>query len=320
MLTQIKSAKILPQLNIIRAIASLAVAIFHLGGKKVAVLNYGWLGVEMFFVLTGFVICWALPANYSLKDFRTFFSKRIIRVEPPYIISILLILVVYYSLNGNLNAISLKNVALHFAYLNNFFANAYLSPVYWTLGVEMQYYLLIGLIFPFITKNKNLSLLILIIFNLITLCLSSKYVIVSNYFPLFTLGILTYLFKTNKLSQIEFLIFSLLNFGSIFYVFGLECLIVSALTASIILFIHKSNPVINFFSKISFSLYLTHDIVGSKFVIYFGKLFTDKNTYTNALSFCCALGFSILFAYLFYIVIEDYFLKQSKKIKYAIAA
>jgi peptidoglycan/LPS O-acetylase OafA/YrhL len=70
------TAQTLPQLNIIRAIASLGVAIFHLGGKKISILNYGWLGVEMFFVLTGFVICWALPINYSIKDFRVFFLQK----------------------------------------------------------------------------------------------------------------------------------------------------------------------------------------------------------------------------------------------------
>jgi peptidoglycan/LPS O-acetylase OafA/YrhL len=102
-------------------------------------------------------------------------------------------------------------------------------------------------------------------------------------------------------------------------IFGFDCLIASILTASIILFINKSNPIIDFFSKISFSLYLTHDIVGSQLTIYIGNLFKYKSMYTNALSFLCGFSFSILFAYLFYIVFEDFFLKQSKKIKYSTA-
>jgi peptidoglycan/LPS O-acetylase OafA/YrhL len=57
----------LAQVDYIRAIASMVVMLFHLGGKSLPVLNYGWLGVEMFFLLSGFIICWAVPFDYTLK-------------------------------------------------------------------------------------------------------------------------------------------------------------------------------------------------------------------------------------------------------------
>jgi peptidoglycan/LPS O-acetylase OafA/YrhL len=57
----------LPEVEYIRCFASLGVMIFHMGGKTLPVLNYGWLGVEMFFVLSGFIICYTLPAEYRRR-------------------------------------------------------------------------------------------------------------------------------------------------------------------------------------------------------------------------------------------------------------
>jgi peptidoglycan/LPS O-acetylase OafA/YrhL len=74
----------IPQVDYIRAIASLAVALFHLGGKELPVLSYGWLGMQMFFLLSGFIICWAIPRSYNWKLSGRFISKRLIRIEPPH--------------------------------------------------------------------------------------------------------------------------------------------------------------------------------------------------------------------------------------------
>jgi peptidoglycan/LPS O-acetylase OafA/YrhL len=306
----------LPQLNIIRAVASLAVAIYHLGGKTLPFFNFGWLGVQMFFVLTGFVICWSLPQNYSFKQFPKFLAKRLIRIEPPYIFSIVLVLLITWVFNRNWGQISFSNTFLHFAYLNNFFNNEYLSPVYWTLGVEFQFYLLIGLIFPFLFQKKYTSILGLFLLNLITIYFTSTYTLISNYIPYFTIGILIYLYKKNIINTIETYSFLFLISVSIYFQFGIAELLATVLTASVILFVNRSTLVIDFLSKISFSLYLTHDIVGSKIVILIGNNFYPKSFLTKGFSFLIGLTITILFAYLFYLIIERRCISLSKKISY----
>ncbi|WP_316759900.1 acyltransferase [Pedobacter aquatilis] len=303
-------------MNIIRATASMGVAIFHLGGKVIPILNYGWLGVQMFFVLTGFVICWSLPANYSLADFPKFLYKRIMRIEPPYIFSIILVLVFAFINNQNLAQISLTNILFHIAYLNNFFSNDYLSPVYWTLGIEFQFYLLIGAIFPFIFKNKYVAIVSMIILNLITFFFAVKYSVIINYIPFFTIGILIYLYKKNQISGIELCFLLGINAGSLYLGTGYPQTIAACLTGAIILFIKKSNKVIDFFSKISFSLYLTHDIIGSKIVIFLGNIFPAKNFLTKSFAFSIGLTSAVVFAYLFYLIIEKKFFLLSKKVIY----
>ena len=312
-----KSLNYQKQLNIIRAIASLGVAFFHFGGYYVPMLNYGWLGIQMFFVLTGFVICWSLPENYKLNDFKTYFGRRLIRVEPPYLVSILIIVSLAYWVRKDMSHINLKNVIFHLSYVNNFFNNDYLSPVYWTLGIEFQFYILIGLLFPVISNFPKHSIVLLVFLNLVYLIIPIKYCTIFFFMPYFTLGILIYLIKRNKLKKGEFYPLFAINICWLFYRMGIPETLASIITALIILLLHKSNFIIDFFSKISFSLYLTHTTIGSPVIIYVGNIFSSKNIFTKAFAFSCGMTTAILFAYIFYIIIEKWALSASKKIKYA---
>src|ERR1035441_2897196 len=48
--------------------------------------KYGWLGVEIFFVISGFIIPYSLyKAGYRVSDFTRFLLKRIARLDPPYL-------------------------------------------------------------------------------------------------------------------------------------------------------------------------------------------------------------------------------------------
>src|SRR5229473_3266591 len=90
----------------LRGIASLSVAWFHFTHGNPTFLSegvlkssgeYGWAGVHMFFVISGFVIPYALyKAQYSSRQFGRFLAKRIIRLDPPYFADIGLILALAY--------------------------------------------------------------------------------------------------------------------------------------------------------------------------------------------------------------------------------
>src|ERR1700761_3968879 len=91
--------KQLPQIIFLRALAALMVCFFHLycgnvhlfpqPGYLKSFFSYGYLGVPVFFMISGFIIPYSLPPAYKLKQFKTFFVKRIIRIEPPYIASVI---------------------------------------------------------------------------------------------------------------------------------------------------------------------------------------------------------------------------------------
>ena len=84
----------------LRGLAALGVTWFHL--TNTYDLNWvrqsgslGWLGVEVFFVISGFIVPYSIalayPA-YSLRDYPNFCARRILRLEPPFVASIILVI------------------------------------------------------------------------------------------------------------------------------------------------------------------------------------------------------------------------------------
>lgn len=298
--------------NYIRAFASISVTLFHLGGKSLPVLKYGWLGVELFFVLSGFIICWSIPMLYSLSNFKTFLKKRLIRIEPPYIISIVLAIASFYLLNET-DKISWRSIIYHLGYLPNIIDIPYYNVVYWTLGIEFQFYILIGLFFQFF--NKQYSKYILIVICIILSFLNIKSTTLLTHFPLFAMGMYSFLYKRDLITMKE-LIFYILLISILISIFSSPIQsLAGAFTSFFLLLDLPFNKLINFFAKISFSLYLTHDLIGSKLVVYLGTMFS-KNLEIKALIFLFGFFISVLFAYIFFILIEKPFLKKSKNLNY----
>jgi len=89
-------------IEVLRGLASLAVVLFHMtnqmtGPITVIIHSYGWLGVHVFFVISGCVIPLALyNLDYKTQQFPRFFLKRLVRLEPAYLSSIILTLVLWY--------------------------------------------------------------------------------------------------------------------------------------------------------------------------------------------------------------------------------
>ncbi|MDN5288208.1 MAG: Peptidoglycan/LPS O-acetylase OafA/YrhL, contains acyltransferase and SGNH-hydrolase domain [Mucilaginibacter sp.] len=306
------SKKHILQVDYIRAIASLAVALFHLGGKALPVLKYGWLGVYMFFLLSGFIICWSIPADYTWKMSGRFIRKRITRIEPPYIISIGLVIMMNFMVLSRYKP-DWFNVVCHFAYFNSLLGKPYLSPVYWTLGIEFQFYLFVALCFPwFNSKDGPWMLLILCI---IPVFVNIPGGLLFGVFPVFGLGILYYLYL-KKITSINMTLFlgvlillcCICTLG--WLPAGMALVTILLLTAPL-----RNFTVVSFFSKISFSLYLTHDIVGSHLVVYMGTKL-PKTVLFKGIEFLTGIVVSIIFAYLFYLLIERPFFKLSKHISY----
>jgi peptidoglycan/LPS O-acetylase OafA/YrhL len=323
--------KELYQISFLRAVASIGVCLFHLGfgnsnfleGNKSAfqIFKYGYLGVPVFFILSAFIICYSLPLNYQLKNFNSFFKKRLLRVEPPYLLSILLTLSVAYLasfITHNLVEVPWKNILLHIGYLNNFTTNTYINSVYWTLGIEFQFYILIGLIFPWM--NKSVYFLILIIISLLALSAIkiSNTSLIFEHTPLFCIGILMYFIRySNKYPKL--ILVCLIALSLIIIAFNKsEVLYASLFTIGIISIPFRNNQIIGFLSRISYSLYLVHVPIGGRIInlsLRFVK--TDSQKY---LAFTAAFVISIIAAYIFHHIIEKPAIKWSKQLHYFAAS
>src|SRR5690606_11849829 len=108
----------------------------------------------------------------------------------------------------------------HLGYFINILPNEnWINPVYWSLGIEFQYYLLIGLIFPlFIRKNKLFNILFLFIVTAICWFIFLYFIkgtylhygsLIFRFFPIFLTGISLFQLKSGILDRYSFVIFNL---------------------------------------------------------------------------------------------------------------
>ncbi|MEO5684466.1 MAG: acyltransferase [Chitinophagaceae bacterium] len=167
------AGKRIPELDGLRGMAILLVLSFHyinnelihstgrLGKVLAKLTSFGWVGVDLFFVLSGFLIGSILIRNTgSSRYFSSFYLRRMVRIIPNYYLLLLIFLVILsvpffkdnYFLTGN-NVIPQWS---YFAMLHNFYM-AYLEnmgntalSVTWSIGIEEQFYIVFPLVVYFV--------------------------------------------------------------------------------------------------------------------------------------------------------------------------
>ena len=111
--------------------------------------SFGYIGVFLFFVISGFCIHlqWARSKAAGVEPdirFGAFWKRRIRRLYPPYIITLLLFLLLAASTVGiNLTHFFVYDVGMHLLMLHNLDPNTCytINGVFWTLAIEEQLYL-----------------------------------------------------------------------------------------------------------------------------------------------------------------------------------
>jgi peptidoglycan/LPS O-acetylase OafA/YrhL len=152
-----------PDIDGLRAIAVLGVVLFHAGVQP---LTGGFSGVDVFFVISGFLISSIIIKEIRRGDFSlaTFYERRIRRIFPAFLVVVLFSTILAYllllprdfeSFGKSLAAagLSLSNV-LFWKESGYFDSSAELKPLLhtWSLGVEEQFYLFFPLLLLFVAR------------------------------------------------------------------------------------------------------------------------------------------------------------------------
>ncbi|MGD0830789.1 MAG: acyltransferase [Terracidiphilus sp.] len=156
----------IPQLDRLRGLAILLVLANHIGtivpSALSVVLGQGWLGVDVFFVLSGFLITGLLwDARATTNYFVPFYGRRVLRIWPAYIVVLILAFCILplfrRTLGGAFLDVHQQSLGL-WAFLlmiQNFFATRlFLSPILvvtWSLAIEEQFYL----VWPFVIRYAS---------------------------------------------------------------------------------------------------------------------------------------------------------------------
>lgn len=326
-----KQLDYISSLDLLRGLAAVAVCFFHFTHGNPGFLSednilyqagrYGFLGVDVFFVISGFVIPYSMHrAGYTFSALGRFLGKRFVRIEPPYLLSIILVLALnwistlspYY--RGSEFSIDFTQLVLHFGYLNAFFGMPWLNDVYWTLAIEFQYYLIIALVFPLLTwNNKTVYYIFLLVFALLGFLIDS-HSFIFNYSLLFIVGILLFQFRIGYLKKNEFGALLLIALMLIFIKFDKRYLVAALLPYFFIMYFDFKGKIAAFLGNISYSLYLVHIPIGGRIINISEVLFADA--LMRDLMVFAALAISIFSAWLFYLFIEKPAIRWAKRIKY----
>lgn len=313
----------------LRGVAALSVAWYHCTNGS-GVLHegwlrssgsYGWLGVEMFFVISGFIVPYSLyAAGYHGRDFGRFLVKRIARLDPPYFCDILLCIALSYlvtlapGFRGGRPQYTWGQLAAHIDYVNSVVHLRWVNVVFWSLAIEFQYYLLIGITFPLLVARRNV-----VRFGFLGLLLVLSIPIrdgslVFFYLPLFVAGMLAFQCKAGLIST-RVLLGGLLVAGAVgCFGNGPLTACVGVATALIVRFVKLRSSRLTGFGLISYSLYLLHVPIGGKIMNLGGRFVHGAPAMIALLA--AAMAASIAAAAVFYRYVELPSQRLSSSIRY----
>ncbi len=260
-----------------RGIAALSVCWFHFTNAQFTEQfgayrssgSYGWLGVQVFFVISGFIIPFSLfRARYRIQSFFRFLSKRVTRLDPPYLASVFLVVAglwVSSLLPGHHPyQVPWHEVLAHLGYVNAFLGMPWLQMSYWSLAIEFQYYIFVGLCYPLLASRSRIApVLILVVFGAVALLSGHNIALLPHYLPLFAIGIFAFRHICLKTPLRETLCAVLLATALTAGADGIPDAVVAMASCGAILFMDVNVGILNFFGDISYSLYLMHVFVGN---------------------------------------------------------
>jgi peptidoglycan/LPS O-acetylase OafA/YrhL len=275
------------ELDVFRGIAALSVVIFHYTThydflyKHSTPLAFdfaiGRYGVELFFMISGYVIFLTLDKTTTPQEF---IVSRFSRLYPVYWVAVLLTYAITSLLLLPRYGVSLTDALINLSMIQELARVPHVDNVYWTLHRELGFYLLIGSLFYTAARKYIIHIIAAIIFaNIFVLYFELLDKIpglwhIYSALPimqlhLFGLGMVLYLFHRDRIMNWQFyLMVTLCVVSASIAVDTTHSSIIALLFACIFLATRMQSrlfryPYLLFLGEISYPLYLIHNNVGS---------------------------------------------------------
>jgi peptidoglycan/LPS O-acetylase OafA/YrhL len=315
------SGERLGNLDVFRAVAALAVCFHHFNRESLTagtwfseITKYGNYGVDIFFVISGYVIPFALlRRNFQLSQIGIFLQGRFLRLYPAYALAAILTLGLWYASTWvpgfrgeGPPKISVAQILANTTLTCDFFQQEWFGIVFWTLAIEAQYYLFIALSFPLLFQNvgKNLVPRLVLLGAWLLLPLHFRQgPTVFGWSALFAMGFLAILWQRGELKHWVFFLGLVIAGVVQWEVRGPVSAALGVSTALGILFLPNLawRPLV-WVGTISYSLYLLHGPIGGR-VMNFLERFSEFG-FVQLLSVPLALAVSLFVAWIFFLLVE----------------
>jgi peptidoglycan/LPS O-acetylase OafA/YrhL len=320
------------ELDAMRGIASMLVVLFHFTLRRPEA-EYGFVlgitGVDLFFIISGFVIFMTLKNTKHWKDFVV---SRFSRLFPAYwscLVITTIFILIYKLKNGEEIIPVLKQFVYNISMIQYYFNVGDMDGSYWTLIIELLFYFVMLLVFLSKTLSKieitgTLFLLLAVVYHFVFITnvkpvyelLNNKFPLI-NHFPLFFAGIVFFKMKFEKKTFARYILvtccfalqcFLFLDGGrsnasitQLQYI-GMLCIYFSIF----LLYVHSLlslfvNKVTVFLGTISYSLYLIHMHLNVKIIIPWLLVHTHFNYWIAAIGIALPLTLLIASSVTFFI-------------------
>lgn len=204
----------------LRFIAAVAVVGFHYTGIKTPfwgsapsavfptlneVTRYGYLGVELFFMISGFVIlltAWNRPIT-------RFTASRVARLFPAYWAAVLLTVILQHAWRDGRTPSVLESL-MNFTMVQEAWDVLNVQGAFWTLWIELKFYLLIG-VFILVGITRRRVIAVTVLWPLLSQLAKAtdadllSSLLVSTYAPFFALGMVLFLLYRDGSSTVVWL-------------------------------------------------------------------------------------------------------------------
>ena len=256
------------------------------------VLNYGWAGVELFFVISGFVICMTLERCSGIWDFA---RRRLARLWPAMLVCAAITMAVaqFGPAQWKVGPLSFLSSILFIepSLFGDWFGVDHLGwvdGVYWTLWIEVRFYIMAAILFALFRKRFLPALTVVTVVSFLAGVRVLHYphrdwawlLLLPTFLPYFTFGVGLFRFNGSRKLTIEaaaaMLISTLIIFAQGWLCFDyptggpIGFAFVNALILSAFVLFALGSPLVRPFGcrplaklgEASYSLYLIHSVVG----------------------------------------------------------
>lgn len=305
-------------LDLIRAGAALWVCAFHFQDllPSVTVLQYaaqrGSLGVNVFFVLSGFVVPFSISRKPHLRrDIGPFLLGRLGRVYLPYLSAFFVTVLLNYlascspGLSGESPSLSIVEFICHLSMTVDICDVRWVNPVFWTLAIECQFYVVIAVA---MTLRRSVAAFLFAMLAAVSLaCLKTGFALQLQWFPYFGLGFSVF-YLVDQRGVVHSALLAVWCVAFVYACHGLLEVLVSVLTmcAAYTSVFHRQVGRLWRLplrvGVISYSLYLLHIPFGGKLANLMLRFSTDPDF--RLVVFIASIAFSFAAAEVHYRLIE----------------
>ena len=305
----------LNQLDIFRGIACLMVLLFHYTSRYATEFNneittqlldfkYGGLGVDLFFIISGFVIFMSINKNKSPIQF---LIKRFTRLYPTFWICVIITFCIIYISDLDQYKRTLTDFILNLTMMPDVFGAPRVDGVYWSLLPELLFYFMCFLLLSF-NKLKKINIicsiwLFLIVVNHFFDFMPVRVLLNLRFGHLFVIGIYFYkiMFDQNKWTSHLFIFLSiicslLININPVKNIF-----LIGFITSFYLLVYGKLNwlksKALSKLGEISYALYLVHQFIGFVIINYLIKIKINEPILLILIPLTLTIFISILVTY-----------------------